>query len=141
MKIKNILFKGTMLLFAAAILVGCETSKKGKWTDADKKSVRREIEKSLLEEGDEAAFFQDKEIREKFLDCSVSKLEQQYSSLTAANKDLEGCKKIGEECALALLGDMLKQPKRSPSMKQKRSPRSTSDRRQYSFLTFISESR
>jgi hypothetical protein len=108
MKIKNILFKGTMLLFAAAILVGCETSKKGKWTDADKKSVRSEIEKSLLEEGDEAAFFQDKEIREKFLDCSVSKLEQQYSSLTAANKDLEGCKKIGEECALALLGDMLK---------------------------------
>jgi len=108
MKIKNILFKGTMLLFAAAILVGCETSKKGKWTEADKQKARKEIESGLTEEGEDAAFFQDKEIREKFLDCSISKLEQQYSSFKMADNDIEGCKKIGEECALSLLGDMLK---------------------------------
>jgi len=107
MKLKTILLQGTALFFCAALLISCETSKKGKWTAEDKAKARKIIEKSIADLGDGAFIFQDKEIREKFLNCSIAKLEQNYSSLSSANKDKTGVEKIGSECGESIATEML----------------------------------
>jgi len=102
---KRILLQSSVVLIFSALLVGCgPSSQKGKWTDADKEKARTEMEKTLLNPATEGSeFFAAKEVRDQFLDCSIGKLEQSYASYDDANKDLKGCEKIGEECALALL--------------------------------------
>jgi hypothetical protein len=105
MTLKRILLQSSVALVISALIVGCgPSSEKGKWTDGDKEKARTEIEKTLLNSATEGSeFFASKEVRDQFLDCSIGKLEQSYASYSDANKDLKGCEKIGEECALALL--------------------------------------
>ena len=102
MKLKTILLQGTALFFCATLLISCETSKKGKWTDADKKKARTELEKefSKLNEED-AAVFSTKELRDKFINCAIAKAEQTYSSFEDADSDETGMSKIGYNCGLA----------------------------------------
>lgn len=104
MALKKLMLQGCVLFIFSALLIGCESSEKGKWTDADKEMARNEMEKELLKSpGEGGEFFAIKENRDQFLDCSLGKLEQTYSSYSEANQDLKGCEKIGEECALALI--------------------------------------
>ncbi len=109
MKIKNILLQGTALFFSAAILIGCssENSKKGKWTSSDKEKARKSIEVGLKNAGAAEVFFTNEDIKKSFLDCSIEKLEKQYSSFSEADKDVKGCEQIGAECALSLFPNML----------------------------------
>lgn len=104
MSLSKIVLKVFILLILSAHLIGCETSEKGKWTAADKEKARNEMEKELLNSSGEGGdFFSNKEVRDQFLDCTLSKLEQNYASYSVANQDMEGCKKIGEDCALTLI--------------------------------------
>jgi hypothetical protein len=106
MPIKKIILPFFTLFLFSALLISCETSKKGKWTDADKKKARTEIEKgfSKLSEEDKA-LFGSSELRNKIINCAMSKFEQNYSSFSAADSDEQGVDRIGEECLLELMGE------------------------------------
>ncbi|MBM3915823.1 MAG: hypothetical protein FJ348_07285 [Sphingomonadales bacterium] len=104
MILKKMMLQSCLVFIFSALLVSCDGSEKGKWSAGDKEKARSEMEKTLLDPSTEGSeFFAKKEVRDQFIDCSLGKLEQNYASYSDANNDLEGCKKIGEECALALV--------------------------------------
>lgn len=81
-----------MLIVAVAFLVACNGSKKGAWSDADKKQAKDElknIEASLGILGDK---------KQAYIDCYLNKIEDNYESFDAAQKDNNGCGKIFVEC-------------------------------------------
>lgn len=116
MKLKTILLQGTALFFCAALLISCETSKKGKWTSSEKEKARKEIEKGLKEAGSSETIFMNADIKKRFLDCSIEKLEKKYSSFAEADNDVEGCKQIGAECALSVVPNLLDDEMNSENM-------------------------
>jgi hypothetical protein len=116
MKLKTILLQGTALFFCAALLISCETSKKGKWTDADKKKARIELEKEFSKMNNEdAAVFSTKELRDKFINCAIAKAEQTYSSFEDADSDETGMYQIGYNCGLALAAELMPSEEYEPS--------------------------
>ncbi|HYG52105.1 MAG TPA: hypothetical protein VD905_14435 [Flavobacteriales bacterium] len=68
-------------------------SKKGAWSEADKKKADEEIKKA---DADLAAFGDKKDA---FVKCYLDKIEDNFDNFDQANKDLEGCKKYATECA------------------------------------------
>ena len=116
MPIKKIILPFFTLFLFSALLISCETSKKGKWTDADKKKARTELEKefSKLNEED-AAVFSTKELRDKFINCAIAKAEQTYSSFEDADSDETGMSKIGYNCGLALAAELMPSEEYEPS--------------------------
>jgi len=97
------MLQSCLVFIFSALLASCDSGEKGKWSAEDKEKARSEMEKTLTDPSTEGSeFFAQKEVRDQFIDCSLGKLEQNYSSYNDANKDIEGCKKIGEECVLAL---------------------------------------
>ncbi len=66
-------------------------SKKGNWSETDKK----ELQKKLYESEDLSSLGDNKS---KFIECCISKIEANYSSLDEANQDEEIGKKIAHDC-------------------------------------------
>lgn len=87
---KNILLF-TSIMF---ILTSCATSKKGAWTEADKKKARAEIAKV---EGEIRESLGDN--TEKFIECCLVKVMETYENFKEANADYEGCEAIATKCA------------------------------------------
>ncbi|MFM7682156.1 MAG: hypothetical protein ACKO7P_05350 [Bacteroidota bacterium] len=76
----------------SAMLVSCSGSKKGAWSDDDKKKANDEIKKvesSLDILGDK---------KQKFIDCYLEKVEDNYDNFDAANIDEKGCEKLAIDC-------------------------------------------
>lgn len=66
-------------------------SKKGKWSETDKKELR----KQLYEDVDLSSLGDNKS---KFIECCIGKIEANYSSLDEANQDESTGKKIARDC-------------------------------------------
>lgn len=76
----------------SAMLVSCSGSKKGAWSDDDKKKANDEmkkVESSLDILGDK---------KQQFIDCYLDKIEDNYDNFDAANKDEKGCSKLATDC-------------------------------------------
>lgn len=84
---KLILFVAT-----AALIVSCNSSKKGAWSDEDKKKANDEMKKV----GSSLDMLGDK--KQVFIDCYLEKIEDNYDNFEAANKDQKGCEKQATSC-------------------------------------------
>lgn len=86
-------------IVATALLSSCGGgSSKGNWSDSDKELFDAEMEKI---EGSLDAFGDNKQ---DFLDCYYENLEENYANFTEANSDVEGCKKLAQDCAEEAMG-------------------------------------
>ena len=65
-------------------------SVKGKWSDADKEAFNK-----VMEGVDLSALG---EVKDKWIQCYLSKAEATYSSFYEANQDVDGCKALATEC-------------------------------------------
>lgn len=85
-------------IFTAMVLVSCNQSTKGNWSEADKKKFYSDMEgvQQLSNFG---------ENRDKWVDCYYSKCEAAYSSYREADADLQGCEKIAQECSKEVLSN------------------------------------
>ena len=81
----------TIIIFTSLILISCNDSIKGKWSESDKQNFRKDMEG--IEELSNLG-----ENKIKWIDCYLSKCEANFSSYYEANTDSEGCKKIALEC-------------------------------------------
>lgn len=94
------LYRNLVLLASMSfcvILTSCNTqSKKGQWSKADKVRFYKEMEsaKELDNLGSDKA---------KWIDCYFEKVQNEFSSFDAADKDLAGCEKLAEVCASEVL--------------------------------------
>jgi len=80
------------MIASVAFLVACNGSKKGAWSDEDKKRADDEVKKvesSLDVLGDK---------KEAYINCYLDKLENNYKSFDDANKDQKGCEKHALDC-------------------------------------------
>ena len=75
-----------------AMLVSCSGSKKGAWSDEDKKKADDEMQKV----GSSLDILGDK--KEVFIDCYLEKIEDNYDKCDAANTDEKGCAKLASDC-------------------------------------------
>ncbi len=80
-----------IIIFIPLILISCNDSIKGKWSESDKQKFRKE-----MEEIEELSNFGLN--KTKFIECYLSKCEANYSSYSEANTDEKGCGKIALEC-------------------------------------------
>jgi len=86
------------LVASLAFLVACNGSKKGAWSDEDKKKANDEIKKvesSLDVLGDK---------KQVYIDCYLDKIEDGYENFDAANKDQKGCEKFAMDCVKEIYG-------------------------------------
>jgi hypothetical protein len=81
----------SLFITLSLLLIGCNGSVKGKWSEADKESFRKDIlaVKEIENFG---------ENKTKWIECYLSKCEATFSSYFEADHDEEGCKKIATEC-------------------------------------------
>ena len=78
-------------IFTTIILMSCNGSVKGKWSESDKQKFRKDIEgveqlSTLCEN------------KTKWIECYLSKAEANYSSYFRADTDQKGCEKMALEC-------------------------------------------
>lgn len=74
------------------MLASCSGSKKGAWSDDDKKKANDEmkfVEFALEKFGDK---------KQVIIDCFLEKVEDNYDNFDAANKDDKGCAKLATDC-------------------------------------------
>jgi hypothetical protein len=100
-----------LIIFTSLILSSCGGSVKGKWSEADKQSFRKDMEAADL-----SAFGENKT---KMIECYLSKTEAAYSSYAEADQDLEGCTKLAKECSDEILSNGSVKGKWSEADKQK----------------------
>lgn len=72
-------------------LLSCNNSKKGNWSEADKRKFHQEMSK--VKELDNF-----KENKKDFIDCYFQKVEATYSSFFEADIDEEGLTVLAEDC-------------------------------------------
>lgn len=72
-------------------------SKKGQWSEADKKTFDSEMATVDLTKFGEN--------KTKWLDCYYKKMEANYGSFALADNDVEGCKKLALECSEEVLSN------------------------------------
>ncbi len=87
---KNLLL---VVVFAVILVVSAcgPSSEKGNWTDSDKKAMREGLEKQDLSHLGEN--------KDAFLDCCISKMEENYTNISEASDDATGLTNISAECA------------------------------------------
>jgi hypothetical protein len=95
--------KKLIILSAGALLFlsySCNGSTKGNWSDEEKTQLRSQFEKqrSQLDK------IFGKENTNKWVDCAMLKMENQFENLDAADKDLKGAEKIGADCIKEVMG-------------------------------------
>ena len=76
-------------LLITTILTSCNSSKKGKWSEDDKKKFHAEMKKGMAEVKDI-----DKETATKVFDILFVKCQENYSSFAEANSDKKGTEKL-----------------------------------------------
>ena len=110
MKIRNSILMA-VVLFTSLILVSCNGSVKGKWSESDKQKFYKEMEgvKELSNFG---------ENKKKWIECYLSKCEANYSSYYKADTDEKGAAKIALECNDEVLSNGSVKGKWSESDKQ-----------------------
>lgn len=94
--------KKTFIVLASLslfVLASCGGSTKGNWSDDDKERAREE----LNSERDQMEVLIGKEKTDAFIDCAMEKIEANYENFEAADSDIPGMEKIGEECMTELL--------------------------------------
>ena len=90
--------KTLILVFSFAIfLSSCSGSKKGAWSENDKKKARNFIRQS---EGSLDFLGNNKE---QFVECYLEKVENTYENFDDANADTKGCDNLTANC----LGEIL----------------------------------
>jgi len=105
-------FKYIMVAVAALVMTSCdgkkedekkgddkktEASAKGKWSEADLKKAYDAIGEA------DADLDQLGEYKQEFIDCYVSKIQNNYESFEAADKDQAGCESFAMECASEIM--------------------------------------
>jgi hypothetical protein len=80
-----------VIIFTSLILISCNSSVKGKWSESDKQNFRKDMEGI-----EELSSFG--ENKTKWIECYLSKCEANFSSYYEANTDEKGCGKIALEC-------------------------------------------
>ena len=80
-----------LIIFTSLILNSCNESVKGKWSQSDRLSFRKEMEsiQELSALGDN---------KSNWIECYLNKCEANYSSFYEADRDENGCTRISEEC-------------------------------------------
>jgi hypothetical protein len=90
MNIRNT-FLWIVIIFTSLILISCNESIKGDWSQSDRQSFRKDIgsiqELSAL--GDN---------KSKWIECYLNKCEANFSSYFVADRDAAGCKRIALIC-------------------------------------------
>ena len=86
-----------LLSTSALLLVSCNGSKKGAWTQEDKTKARNYIKQS---EGPLDFLGNNKE---QFVQCYLEKVENTYENFDDANADTKGCDNLTANC----LGEIL----------------------------------
>ena len=80
-----------LIIFSSLILISCNESVKGKWSQSDRQSFRNEMESIQ-----ELSAFGDN--KSKWIECYLNKCEANYSSFYDADRDAAGCKRIALMC-------------------------------------------
>lgn len=88
--------KKTFIAVAALglfVLASCGGSSKGNWNEEDKTKAQEAVDKVKADLevvlGDDA---------EKYIDCYLEKVENEYDNFDSADTDKEGCEKLAKEC-------------------------------------------
>ena len=104
-------FLWIVIIFTSLILISCNESIKGDWSQSDRQSFRKDIgsiqELSAL--GDN---------KSKWIECYLNKCEANYSSYFVADRDAAGCKRIALICNEEVLSNGSIKGKWSESDKQ-----------------------
>ena len=87
---KNQILSITIILFSLTF-ISCNESIKNNWSDSDKESFRSDMRTAK-----ELNAFA--EYKSEFIECYLSKCEDNYSSYFFADTDEEGCTKLALEC-------------------------------------------
>lgn len=87
-----------LVLFSTLILISCNSSVKGKWSEADKQQFRKDVDgvKELSTFG---------ENKTKWIDCYLSKCEANYASYAETDKDKKGVEQIALACNNEILSN------------------------------------
>jgi hypothetical protein len=85
----------------AAMIVSCSGSKKGAWSEDDKKKANDEMKKI----GTSLDMLGEK--KQVFIDCYLEKIEDNYDNFDAANKDEKGCAKHASTCMQEIISSGL----------------------------------
>ncbi|NCA22962.1 MAG: hypothetical protein EBS86_17780 [Crocinitomicaceae bacterium] len=86
-----------LMVSAVVLLAACNGSKKGAWSEDDKKLANEEIKKA----GSSLDALGDK--KDAYVDCYLEKLEDNYENFDAANSDQKGCEKHAMDCATEII--------------------------------------
>ncbi|KOY87503.1 hypothetical protein AD998_16390 [bacterium 336/3] len=109
--------KGLFILAVAsmALMGSCKSSKKGAWTDGDKKSFTKDCEAEIVKVKDtpdgktiESMGVKIEDLAQKACDCAIKKIESNYENLKEADKDSKGTKAIGTECGAEAMKELMK---------------------------------
>lgn len=97
-----------LITMSSMILFSCNGSKKGKWSEADKKKFYSEAKKEIGSSFEDMGL--DKQMETDVLDCYFEKCQNQYSSYNDADKNIddEQAKKITDECTKILMSKYIK---------------------------------
>lgn len=80
-----------LVLFSTLMLISCNSSVKGKWSEADKQAFRKDV-------GEVKELSTFGENKTKWIDCYLSKCEANYASYAETDKDEKGVEKIALTC-------------------------------------------
>lgn len=83
MKIKKIASK-MLVVITLCLLISCDSSVKGKWSESAKKQLRTDLEKNGR--------------TSLFIDCFTAKVEKKYASLKDMENDIDGNIEFTNEC-------------------------------------------
>ncbi len=96
------------LLLSVAVLsimlMSCYRSSKGKWTEEDKNQAREELMTGFSHEDGMNLF--SIELRNKYCDCVIDKIENHYDNFRQADNDENGLPDVISSCSSTLLEDL-----------------------------------
>jgi len=109
--------KGLFILAVAsmALMGSCKSSKKGAWTDTDKKAFNKGCVDEIVKMKDtpngktiQSVGVNIEEFAQKSCDCAIKKVEAAYDNPTSAGKDSQGLNTIGGDCGKDVMMQLMK---------------------------------
>lgn len=117
-KLKFDFMKKIVFLFVLmAVFASCKTSKKGAWSESDKKAFREGCEGEIQRLKDSpdgktiAALVSLEEFGKKSCDCALKKIEQEYENPNEAKKNDAGVDKIAQKCGEDVMIELMSKKK------------------------------